>query len=152
MYDAFLMTMHGDAANAMARAKVLVREWLSRWGVPDIITSDYGSQFVSDLRLEDCSLMDIARDPTTSYNGKIERSSAVIGVVTATETHPSDLLQPFVILQEECEILEGNVYVTVPALLPVLLNRHPTARVGVLVDLLTQSASQLSHIRWNTHV
>ena len=54
-----------------------VREWLSRWGVPDIITSDRGSQFVSDLWLEVCNLMGIARDPTTSYhhqhNGKIER-------------------------------------------------------------------------------
>ena len=71
------MTMHGDAANAKACVKVLVREWLSRWGVPDIMTSDRGSQFVSDLWLEVCSLMGIARDPTTSYhsqhNGKIER-------------------------------------------------------------------------------
>ena len=54
-----------------------MREWLSRWGVPDIMTSDRGSQFVSDLWLEVCSLMGIARDPTTSYhpqhNGKIER-------------------------------------------------------------------------------
>ena len=71
------MTMHGDAANAKACANVLVREWLSRWGVPDIMTSDRGSQFVSDLWLEVCSLMGIARDPTTGYhpqhNGKIER-------------------------------------------------------------------------------
>ena len=41
------------------------------------MTSDRGSQFVSDLWLEFCSLMGIARDPTTSYhpqhNGKIER-------------------------------------------------------------------------------
>ena len=47
--EAFPMTMHGDAANAKACAKVLVREWLSRWGMPDIMTSDRGSQFVSDL-------------------------------------------------------------------------------------------------------
>ena len=74
---AFPMTMHGDAANAKACAKVLVREWLSRLGVPAIMTSDRGSQFVSDSWLEVCSLMGIARDPTTSYhlqhNGKIER-------------------------------------------------------------------------------
>ena len=41
------------------------------------MTSDRGSQFVSDLWLESCSLMGIARDPTTNYhpqhNGKIER-------------------------------------------------------------------------------
>ena len=62
--EAFPMTMIGDAANANACAKVLVRQWLSRWDIPDIITSDRGSQFVSDLWLEVCSLMWIARDPT----------------------------------------------------------------------------------------
>ena len=71
------MTMHGDAANAKACAKVQVREWLSRWGVPDIMTSDRGSQFVSYLWLEVCRLMGIARDPTTRYHpqhiGNIER-------------------------------------------------------------------------------
>ena len=54
-----------------------MREWHSRWGMPYIMTSDRGSQFVSDMSLEVCSLMGIARDPTTSYhpqhNGKIER-------------------------------------------------------------------------------
>ena len=75
--EAFPTTMHGDPANAKECAKVLVREWLSRWGVPDIITSDRGSHFVSDLCLEVCTLMGIAQDPMTSYhpqhNGKIER-------------------------------------------------------------------------------
>ena len=44
------------------------------WGV---ITSDRGQQFVSDLWIEMCKLMGIARNTTTSYNpqhnGKIER-------------------------------------------------------------------------------
>ena len=46
-------------------------------GVPDIITSDRGSQFASDLWLEVCRFMGIARDPTISYHplhdGKVER-------------------------------------------------------------------------------
>ena len=75
--EAFPMTMHGDAANTKACAKVLVRQWIARWGVPDIITSDRGSQFASDLWLEVCRFMEIARDPTTSYhpqhNGRVER-------------------------------------------------------------------------------
>ena len=75
--EAFPMTMHGDAANTKACAKVLVRQWIARWGVPDIITSDRGSQFDSVIWLEVCRFMGIARDPTTSYhqqhNGKLER-------------------------------------------------------------------------------
>ena len=75
--DAFPMTMHGDAANAKACAKVLIRRWIAMWGVPDVITSDRGPQFVSDMWIEMCQLMGIARNATTSYhpqhNGKIER-------------------------------------------------------------------------------
>ena len=75
--EAFPMTMHGDAANTKACAKVLVRQWIARWGVPDIITSGRGSQFDSVIWLEVCRFMGIARDPTTSYhqqhNGKLER-------------------------------------------------------------------------------
>ena len=75
--DAFPMTMHGDAANARACAKVLIRRWIAMWGVPDVITSDRGAQFVSELWIEMCKLMGIARNTTTSYhpqhNGKIER-------------------------------------------------------------------------------
>ena len=74
--------MQGDAANTKACAKVLVRQWIARWGVPDIITSDRGSQFASDLWLEVCRFMGIARDPTIGYhpqhNGKVERICIVV--------------------------------------------------------------------------
>ena len=47
------------------------------WGVPDVITSDRGAQFVSELWIEMGKLMGIARNTTTSYhpqhNRKIER-------------------------------------------------------------------------------
>ena len=65
--DAFPMTMHGDAANARACAKVLIRRWIAMWGVPDVITSDRGAQSVSELWIEMCKLMGIARNTTTSY-------------------------------------------------------------------------------------
>ena len=75
--DALSMTMYGDAANAKACAKVLIRRWVAMWGVPDVISSDRGPQFVSDMWIEMCQLMGIARNATTSYhtlhNGKIER-------------------------------------------------------------------------------
>ena len=66
------MTMHGDAANAKACAKVLVCEWLSRYDhVRPRISVRVG------LWMEVCSLMGIARDPKKSYHtqriGKIER-------------------------------------------------------------------------------
>ena len=54
-----------------------MRRWIAMWGVPDVITSDRGPQFASDLWIEMCKLSGIARNTTTSYhpqhNGKIER-------------------------------------------------------------------------------
>ena len=49
------MTMYRDAANSKGCARMLIR--ISRWGVPDVITSDRGAQFVSDLWREICQLM-----------------------------------------------------------------------------------------------
>ena len=64
--EVFLMTMRGEAAKANACTNVLVRQLIARWSIPDIITSDRGSQFVSDLWLEVGRWMGIARDPTTT--------------------------------------------------------------------------------------
>ena len=75
--EAFPMTMHRDSANTTSCAEVLVHQWIAIWGAPDIITSDRGSQFASDMWLEVCRFMGIACDPTTSYhlqhNGNVER-------------------------------------------------------------------------------
>ena len=75
--DAFPVTMHGDAAYARACAvKVLMHRWIVMLGVPDVITSDRGPQFVSDLWIEMFQLTGIARNAATSHpqhNGKIER-------------------------------------------------------------------------------
>ena len=75
--EVFQMTIRGEAANANSCTKVLVRQTITRWGVPDIMTPGGESQFVSDLWLEVCHWMGIARDPTTIYhpqhNGNVER-------------------------------------------------------------------------------
>lgn len=46
-----------------------------------------------------------------------------------------DLLQPVIILQEEGQVHEGHVHITVAPKLPVLLNGVPASGEGVLVDL-----------------
>ena len=75
--EAFLMTMRGESANTNSCTKVLVRQRIARWGVPDIITPGRESQFFSDLWLDICRWMRIARDPTTTchpqHNGNVER-------------------------------------------------------------------------------
>ena len=55
----------------------LVHHWISRFGVPDTITSDRGPQFTSDLWVSLCSHLNISHQPTTAYhpqsNGLVER-------------------------------------------------------------------------------
>ena len=74
--EAYPLSATGDAASAQACAKIIVREWVPRYGVPDVITSDRGAQFTSGLWMYMCRLMGLMRDTTTAYhpqhNGKIE--------------------------------------------------------------------------------
>lgn len=58
-------------------AETLTREWISRFGVPSIITTDQGSQFESDLFRRLLRSFAVKRSRTTAYhpcaNGMIER-------------------------------------------------------------------------------
>jgi transposase InsO family protein len=46
----------------------LFQEWVSRFGVPAVITSDHGTQFTSSLRAALCSLLNIQHSQTTAYH------------------------------------------------------------------------------------
>ena len=58
-------------------ATALVQHWISRFGVPDTITSDRGPQFTSALWASLCARLNITHQPTTAYhpqaNGLVER-------------------------------------------------------------------------------
>ncbi len=60
-----------------ACAKALTFTWISRFGVHEMITSDRGPQFTSNLWLQLCKMLNIPRRQTTAYhpesNGAVER-------------------------------------------------------------------------------
>ena len=62
---------------AAACAKILVSHWVSRFGVPQTLTSDRGLQFTSNVWFELCRILNIRHRQTTAYhpeaNGLVER-------------------------------------------------------------------------------
>ncbi len=62
-----------NATTTVDCANALFQGWVSRYGVPAVITSDRGAQFTSSL----CSLLNIQHNQTTAYhpqsNGMVER-------------------------------------------------------------------------------
>ena len=55
-------------ATAETVSKVLTEEILTRWGVPDYILSDQGSQFVSSVFEATCQQWNVAQKRTTAYH------------------------------------------------------------------------------------
>jgi transposase InsO family protein len=56
--------------SAMACAKALTFTWISRFGVPETITSDRGLQFTSNLWLQLCEMPNISHKQITAYHPK----------------------------------------------------------------------------------
>ena len=67
----------GNDTSATACARVLISQWIARFGVPSDISSDRGPQFTSALWAEVGKLLGMKHHRTTSYhpqaNGLVER-------------------------------------------------------------------------------
>lgn len=64
-------------ANAPTIAKILRTEILTRWGVPDFILSDCGTQFVSSIFKELCEKPNITQKFTTAYHPQTNMTERV---------------------------------------------------------------------------
>jgi transposase InsO family protein len=57
-----------------ACANALTFTWNSRFGVPEMITSDHGLQFTSSLWLQLCKMLNISQKQTTAFHPLITLS------------------------------------------------------------------------------
>ncbi len=51
-----------------AFAEALTFSWISRFGVPETITSDRGPQFILNLQFKLCEMLNISHRQTTTYH------------------------------------------------------------------------------------
>ena len=54
--------------SAATCVKVLINHWISRFGVPSVLTSDLGTQFTSATWVEACTKFGIKLQTTTPYH------------------------------------------------------------------------------------
>ena len=73
---------------AQTVARVVVEQWICRYGVPRIIHSDQGRDFESHLFTEMCRLLDIEKTKTCPYrpqsDGMIEQFNRTVAQMLAT--------------------------------------------------------------------
>ena len=87
-------------------ADIIVREVVTRFGVPTTIHSDQGSQFESELFTEMCQLLQINKTKTTPYHpksdGMVERFNKTLATMLSSyvnEHHTNwDILLPYVMM------------------------------------------------------
>ena len=93
-YSRWLEAVPLSDITAKSCAKALLRQWVSRFGVPETIVTDRGRQFTSDLWNELSSCLGITRKLTTAYhpqaNGMIERQHRTLKDRLIARTCASD--------------------------------------------------------------
>ena len=73
---------------ARSVAKVVLEQWVARYGIPDQIHSDQGLQFTSELFRGLMGLLGITKTTTPAYNprsNKVERLHRVLGNVLRSD-------------------------------------------------------------------
>jgi transposase InsO family protein len=90
--------------SGVACTKASTFTWISRFGVPETITSDHGLQFTSSLWLQFCEMLNISHKQTTAYhpdsNGTVKRLHRRLKNALCTRTAAATWSEelPFVLL------------------------------------------------------
>ena len=127
---------------ALSIAKVLVSEFICRFGVPDSIHTDQGKNFESKLIQEICHLLGVTKTRTTPYHpqsdGLVERFNRTLLEMLSTtvaDEHDWDLSLPTLLLAYRTSVQETTG--TTP--FQLMFGRNPRLPEDVLYSLPVQS-------------
>ena len=104
LYTKYVVTVPLKDMTAATVANAIVEEWLMRYGAPDVLNTDQGTNFNSDLMQDLCRPLMIDKTRTTLYhpqgNGQVERFNRVtadtISKYCAEKPHFWDTYLPYV--------------------------------------------------------
>ncbi len=140
--------------SAAACAKALTFTWISRFGVPETITSDRGAQFTSNLRFNLCEMLHISHRQTPAYhpesNGAVERLYRRLkdGLRTraAAATWSEEL--PFVLLGLQAQPREDTGLSPAEAVFgaPIVLPNEFLQNEEMPVDAIIKNFSKTLHV------
>jgi transposase InsO family protein len=142
-------------------AAALFSGWISRFGVPAIITSDRGAQFISNIWNSLCLLLQIKHQPTIAYhpqaNGMVERLHRrlkdALRAHGATATWAAEL--PWVLLglrsspREDTNISPAQALYGTPLVLPnqyLSINNEQTMNESIIqIDNILKNLPMTRH-------
>jgi hypothetical protein len=141
------------STTASVCADALIAGWIARFGVPEVIISDRGAQFTSDVWHVLCTRLSITHNTTTAYhpqsNGMVERFHRQLKDSLRARLAGSDWLShlPWVLLglraapKEDLGVSSAELLYGSPLVLPgELLTAEETAPRAVL-DSLRRAAT-----------
>ena len=104
LYTKYVVTVPLKDMTATTVANAIVEEWIMRYGAPDVLHTDQGTNFNSDLMHDICRLFMIDKTRTTPYHpqgfGQVERFNRVIADTIskycAEKPHLWDTYLPYV--------------------------------------------------------
>jgi hypothetical protein len=140
--------------SAAACAKALTFTWISRFGVPETITSDHGPQFTSKLWFKLCEILHISHRQTTAYhpesNGAVERLHRrlkdALRTSAAAATWSKEL--PFVLLGLRVQPREDTGLFPAEAVFgaPIVLPNEFLQNEEMPVDAIIKNFSKTLHV------
>jgi cleavage and polyadenylation specificity factor subunit 1 len=137
--------------SAVTCSKALTFTWISRFGVPETITSDRGPQFTSSFWFQLCEMLNISHKQMTAYhpesNGAVERLHCRLKdahrVCAAAATWSKEL--PFVLLQlqvqprEDAGLSPAEAVFGAPILLPNKFLQNDELSVDFIIKIFPKS-------------
>jgi len=132
---------------ALSIAKVLVSEFICRFGVPDSIHTDQGKNFEAKVIQEICHLLGVTKTRTTPYHpqsdGLVERFNRTLLdmlSITVADEHDWDLSLPMLLLAYRTSVQETTG--TTP--FQLMFGRNPRLPEDVLYSLPATSYDSVS--------